>query len=516
MKDDEYILELRKIRKTFGSLVANDNIDLKIKKGTIHSIVGENGAGKSTLMNIVTCLHKPDSGEIIYKGQKINFKNPMEASKQGIGMVHQEFMLFNDLSVLENIIMGYEGGSNKIFIDKEGCKKNIKEICNQYKFNVPLDVMINNLPVALLQQIEIVKLLYRGADLLILDEPTSVLTPLGIEGLFSALKFLKNIGKTIIFITHKLKEVFAISDYITVLRDGKVSGNILPSEINEAKLASLMVGREVILKAQKLDSVFGEKVLEVKDLSYIDNGSYRLRDINFDLRTGEIVGIAGIAGSGQQKLIETVMGLLKPEKGSRIFLFGENVVEKSIRERRLMGLGYIPQDRMNEGINTLSSIWENAIMGFHIVHGFKSKIFLDRKEVSTFTNQIIDKYSVKVQSIDDKVQSLSGGNIQKLIVGREFLQGYKLLVIEDPTRGLDVGAIEFVWKKIIEIAATGVAILLISHDLNEVMQLSDRIFVMYNGLLKEGGLHGELNENEIGLLMTGGESVYETFLKNKR
>lgn len=514
MKEKKYVLEFKEIRKTFGSLVANDDIDLEIKEGTIHAIVGENGAGKSTLMNIVTCLHKPDSGDIFFRGQKVNFKNPMEASNNGIGMVHQEFMLFNDLSVLDNIIMGFEGGTNNLFIDREESRLKISDICDKYKFNIPLEVKINNLPVAMLQQIEIVKLLYRGADLLIFDEPTSVLTPQGIEGLFSAFKFLKSTGKTIIFITHKLKEVFAIADFITVLRDGRVTGNVLPSEVDETKLANLMVGREVILEAKKLKSHIGEKVMEVKNLSYTEHGTERLRNINFCLREGEILGIAGIAGSGQQKLSDIIVGLLKPQKNSEIFLFGKSIVEKTIRDRRLMGLGYIPQDRMNEGINGEATIWENAIMGFHIVHGFTSPIFLNKKEIGSYTNNIVGKYNVKIQSIKDKVTSLSGGNIQKLIIGREFSQGCKMLVVEDPTRGLDVGAIEFVWKKIIEIANAGVAILLVSHDLNEVMQLSDRILVMYNGLLKDAGGHGELDENEIGLIMTGGESGYETFTQN--
>lgn len=507
MNETEYILELRDIKKTFGSLVANDNINLKVRKGTIHAIVGENGAGKSTLMSIVTNIHKPDSGEILLNGKKVIFKDPMDARAHGIGMVYQEFMLFQDLTVIDNIIMGFEEKKFGVFIDPKKSRKKIKDICDKYKFNIPIDSKVNNLPVALLQQIEIVKILYRGADILILDEPTSVLTPQGIEGLFNALKFLKQIGKTIIFITHKLKEVFAISDYITVLKDGKVTGNVLPSEIDEARLANLMVGREVILQTNKLESNFGKVVLDVKNLTVTDNeGVIRVKGLNFKVRSGEIVGIAGVAGSGQQQLIESIIGLRTPDKGSEILIFGQDSIHKSIRERRCMGMGYIPQDRMVEGVNAIASVWENAIMGYHIVHGFKSKLILDRKEIFSFTNEIVDNYSVKVQNINDKVKSLSGGNIQKLIVGREFSQDYKLLIIEDPTRGIDVGAIEFVWKKIIEIAASGVAVLLISHELNEVMQLSDRIMVMFDGTLSDGGLYKQLTENEIGLLMTSGAS----------
>ena len=352
-------------------------------------------------------------------------------------------------------------------------------------------------------------MLYKGADIIILDEPTSVLTPQGVEGLFDAIRFLKQHGKTIIFISHKLKEVFTIADEITVLRDGKVSGHVYPNEVNENELANMMVGREVMLQSNKVMCPPGDKILEVKNLSVKDKeGVLRVKNVSFDIRAGEIVGIAGVAGSGQQQLVEAIFGARKPEQGAEIRFCGEDITYKTSRERRCMGIGYVPQDRLGAGGNAVGTLWENAIMGYHVAHGFKSKVFLNRQEVEDFSNQVIDEFHVKCQGLNDKLRSLSGGNIQKLIVGRESIQNNKLLIVEDPTRGIDVGAIEFVWSKLLEIAKSGMAVLLVSHELNEVMQLSDRILVIYNGELSDGGRYQELTDKEIGLLMLGGEHVH--------
>jgi simple sugar transport system ATP-binding protein len=506
MDGSECIVQMKNIRKTFGALAANNNISLNVKKGTVHALIGENGAGKSTLMNILTGIHKPDSGEIIIKGRKVVLRNSFDAAKLGIGMVYQEFMLFRDLTVIDNIIMGFEVNKGRFFIDKAKCRQKIEDICKQYHFNIPLDSKVNDLPVAILQQVEIVKVLYKGADIIIMDEPTSVLTPQGIRGLFEAIRYLAENGKTIIFITHKLKEVIEISDYITVLRNGTVTGNVANDGINENELAKLMVGRDVILEAKKIKPNPGEVILSVNNLKVKDrDGVLRVKGVNLEVKAGEIVGIAGVAGSGQQELVEALFGIREPEGGSEIIYRGSNIVDKSIAIRRCMGIGYVPQDRLGSGSNVLSNIWENSIMGYHIAHGFKNKIFLDHNEIDSFTNKIVEQYNVKIQNIDDKVNTLSGGNIQKLIVGREFIQDNKLLIVEDPTRGIDVGAIEFIWERIIEIAQSGVGILLISHELNEVMQLSDRIKVMYNGMLRDGGSYKELTEEQIGILMLGGE-----------
>jgi simple sugar transport system ATP-binding protein len=340
-----------------------------------------------------------------------------------------------------------------------------------------------------------------------LDEPSAVLTPQGVEGLFVAIRSLKEMGKTIIFISHKLKEVFRIADRISVMRGGKLVNSVLPGDINEQQLANMMVGNEVMLKAQKLPCNPGEILLSIRNLNVTDSkGVKRLKEVSLDIHAGEIVGIAGVAGSGQQQLIEAIIGLRTPDAGSHIELFGNDVLGTSVRERRCMGMSYVPQDRMSEGVNPAGDVWENAIMGYHIVKGFSSKLWLKRREINKFTKKIIDNYSVKVQNLNDNIRSLSGGNIQKLIVGREFSQDSRLLIIADPSRGIDVGAIEFIWKKIIDFAAGGVGVLLISHELNEVMELSDRIMVMYNGAIQPAGVYGELSEYELGYIMMGGNS----------
>lgn len=502
---NDYVLETRKICKNFGALKANDNINLKVKRQTIHAILGENGAGKSTLMNILTNIYKADSGDILINGKIMRFKNPRDAARAGIGMVYQEFMLARELTVLENIIIGYEEGKGP-FIDKKENRRKCVELCKKYHLDLPLDEKLTELPVAVLQQIEIAKVLFRGADIIIMDEPTSALTPQGIEGLFLALKELKNQGKTIILITHKLDEIFAVSDVLTIMRDGKLIGTFEPFEINQQQAANLMVGREVVLEAQKVPCHPGKTILNIEKLHVRDSeGIERVKGVDLQVHAGEIVGIAGVAGAGQQFLVEALFGLRNPEKNSRIEFKGENIVGKSPGELRKSGIGYVPQDRISTGCNTKGNLWENAIMGYHRAHGFTPKWRLDRKQANAFTMQVLKTFDVKYQSVEEPIGSLSGGNIQKLIVGREFLQNCDLLIIEDPTRGIDVGAIEYIWAKIIEFAAGGTAILLVSHELNEIMQLSDHIYVMYNGYLRDGGGHGELNENEIGLIMTGGK-----------
>ncbi|MBC5581381.1 ABC transporter ATP-binding protein [Anaerofilum sp. BX8] len=507
MDKPDYILQMKEIRKTFGPLVANDNISLNIERGTVHAIVGENGAGKSTLMNILTDIYKADSGDIILNGKKVVFKNSLDAARHGIGMIYQEFMLYPELSVYDNLILGFEEKKLGVFIDKKACKKKIEQICRDYSFDLPMKTLVKDLPVAILQQVEIVKALYRGADIIIMDEPTSVLTPQGIQGLFRAMRNLVSSGKTIIFISHKLKEVFEIADRITVMKDGKISGEVLPGEVTENQLASMMVGRDVILQANKVEVDFGEPVLSVKNLQVKDkDGVLRVKGVDLDVRRGEIVGLAGVAGSGQQQLVEALFGLRAPETGSAVYFEDTDITRATPRQRRCMGIGYVPQDRLGAGANGQSSIWETAIMGYHVAHGFKSRFLLNFRQIEEFTGRIVDNFAVKCQKTSDKIRSLSGGNIQKVVVGREFLQDNKLLIIEDPTRGIDVGAIEFIWKKIIDLAAGGVSVLLISHELNEVMQLADTIKVVYEGQLYDGGAHGELTEEEIGLIMMGGKS----------
>lgn len=499
-------LELKGITKTFGSLVANNSIDLSVRKGEIHAIIGENGAGKSTLMNVLSGIYQPDSGQILINGKPQRFSNATAANRAGIGMVHQEFMLFPELSVLDNVIMGFEQLSMPGIIGRKKSEAAVRDICEKFNFNVPLHARVESLPVAILQQVEIVKVLYHGADIIIFDEPTSVLTPQGIEGLFKAFRALTEKGKTILFITHKLQEVLAVADSITVLKDGQVTCHTTPAETDEKELARMMVGRDVLLNAVRPEKTMGEDTLRVENLRVLDEkGKLRVKDVSFSVKAGEIVGIAGIAGSGERELIAALFGLMPAASGTVSFE-GRNIESLSTRERRKLGIGYVPQDRNAEGANRAAPLWENCMMGYHVAHGFKKSWLIDHKEIFDFTQQVVDNYSVKAGSIHSIVSELSGGNVQKLIVGREFMQDNKLLIIEDPTRGIDIGAIEFIWEKIQQLSAQGVSVLMVSHELNEVMELSDRIMVMYDGKLIEAGLHGEKTEEEIGILMMGGQS----------
>lgn len=500
----EYELAMRGIRKTFGHLIANDQIDLFVRKGSIHAIIGENGAGKSTLMSILSGVQRADSGEIQLAGNTIDIQQPMDAVTHGIGMVYQEFMQFPELSVLDNIIMGYEPQKG-LCIDYRQAKKTLEEVCNKYDLRIPLDAKVKKLPVSVLQQVEIVKVLYKNANILILDEPTSVLTPQGIEGLFAALRSLRNKGKTIIIITHKLKEVIEIADDITVLKDGRVTGRLPASEADEHLLARLMVGREVLLQAEKLPCTPTEELLRVENLSVRDSrGVERVKNASFTVRAGEIVGICGIAGSGESELVSAIVGLSDMEKNSRVELCGEDMKGKTVAQRRKRGMGYVPQDRNRMGVNKWGSILDSIFMGHHIVSGKSNRFLIDTKASQDFAKQVVQDFQVKTDNIYNKVSSLSGGNVQKLLVGREFSDHYQLMIMEDPTRGIDIGAIEFIWKKIIRYAASGMGVLLVSHELNEVMQLSDRILVMHNGTLKELENGPSMPEKEIGLYMLGG------------
>lgn len=508
METMETILELRGVTKRFGSLTANRNIDLKVKKGSVHAIIGENGAGKSTLMNIISGIHRMDAGQLLLHGKPAAFRSPTDASKAGIGMVYQEFMLFPELSILDNLMMGYEPRNRAGLIDRGRVRAQVEEILQTYGFNIPLDGLIRDQSVAMLQQIEIVKILYRGAELIIFDEPTSVLTPSGIEGLFRAMRFLISKGKTILFITHKLQEVLEIADEITVLKDGAVVGSTTPAQTTREQLASMMVGREVMLKAAKVEKKTGEAVLEIRGLrARNDEGIEKLSGVDLTVRAGEIVGLAGVAGSGQVELVECLYGLRKPQGGSIRFL-GRDITCGTPRAHRQAGIGLVPQDRMAAGCCRSAPIWENCIMGYHVAHGFHPPWLIDRREALAFTERVVADFSVKTASLFDPIASLSGGNVQKLIVGREFSQDNRLLIMEDPTRGIDIGAIEFIWKKIEELAAAGAAVLLVSQELSEVMEVSDRILVVYNGRFYDGGRHGELTETEIGLLMTGGGEAH--------
>ena len=506
LQSEIYALETQGISKHFGAIKANDNINLRIRKGTIHCIIGENGAGKSTLMRIFTNIYKQDSGEVFVNGKKRELSKPLDAVKEGIGMVYQEFMLAENLTVFENVIAGYEKGKGP-FIDFHNSRELVEEICNSYNLPLPLDEKVAELAVATKQQVEIVKVLYRGANIIIMDEPTATLTPQGIIGLFDAMRFLKSSGKTVVFITHKLDEVLEIADEISVLRDGKLIGIYSPQEVDKQKLANLMVGRSVILEANKqIVEKSNIEILKLKNVKVKDsNGIERVKGVDLKVHKGEIVGIAGVAGSGQKSLVEAIFGLVKSEKGSIIELEGKDITESNPLLNRTNGVSYVSQDRLGVGCNIKSNVWENIIMGYHRVRGFSPPWLLKRKDAMQYAGQIVNAFDVRTQSLETKVGNLSGGNIQKLIVGREFSLGETLLIVEDPTRGIDVGAIEYIWSKILEFSTKGISVLLISHELNEVMQLSDTIYVMFDGQLLYAGKHGQLTDVEIGILMTGGD-----------
>lgn len=506
----EYILELKNISKYYGLFAANKDISMKVKKGTVHAIVGENGAGKSTLMNIIAGVNRPNGGEILLNGTSVQFRDANDANRAGIGMVQQEFMLFDQLSVLDNIIIGYESVHKGAFLDHKTCEKKIQQICEEYGFHFDLHTLVRDLPIAVQQQVEIVKVLYRNAEIIILDEPTAVLPYQEVQGLFKAIRYLIQQGKTVLFITHKLKEVLEISDVVTVMKNGCISGEVATKDATERLLTNMMVGREVMLQLDKKLCEHTEPVMEVKNFRVRDERKIlRVKDVSFTLNKGEILGIVGVSGNGQNELVEALTGIRKFESGT-ISINGTQVERPTVRENRLHQLGYVPQDRIKYGSSPTSTLVENAIMGYHLNHLKKKKFLMDYRGAKQFTDTVIENFKVKVQSRNDLAGSLSGGNLQKLIVGREFSQGNKILIIEDPTRGIDIGAIELIWHEIQnQVENEGVSVILITYDMNEAMTLSDRILVMYDGGFNHEFIGPDYDEKEIGLYMLGG-AVDET------
>lgn len=495
----EYALEVKNLKKHFGQVKANDGINLSIKKGEIHAIVGENGAGKTTMVKSLCGLHKPTEGEIIVFNEPVVFNSPENAIKKGIGIVHQHFMLVEALTVLENIILGAEP-SRKMMLDKDGARKNIEKICKQYNLEMNLDSRVGDLPVGLQQRVEILKILYRGAKLIILDEPTAVLTPQEIDSLFSILRDLTKKECSIIFITHKLKEVMEVSDTVTVIRDGKSVGSWDIKKVNEKMLANSMVGRDVLLevKKEKKDS-FGEDILIVENLiTEKSNSEQAVEGISFTVKEGEIFGIIGVAGNGQEALVESILGLNKIVAGSITLkdgTKGNNFREKSI--------GCIPSDRLKEGLIKEFSVMENIYLGFQHSSKVLEKGFLSDRKIKKLTKDIIEEYKVKVPEIKASINSLSGGNQQKLIIGRELHSMPKLILAVQPTRGVDIGAIEFIYENILKRRKDNSAILLVSNELEEVLSLSDRIGILFRGRLVGIGCPEDFTKEQIGLMMAG-------------
>lgn len=498
----EYVIEMLNIRKVFGNFVANDNITLQLKKGEIHALLGENGAGKSTLMNVLFGLYQPDGGEIRVKGKKVNIANPNVANDLGIGMVHQHFMLVDTFTVTENIILGSEptkGGQ----IDIEKAEQEVRELSERYGLAVDPKAKIADISVGMQQRVEILKTLYRGADILIFDEPTAVLTPQEIQELIQIMKALVREGKSIILITHKLKEIMEVCDRVTVIRRGKGIGTLNVSETNPNELASLMVGREVHFKTEKQPPKVGKPVLEIENLVVKDSrGVTAVDHLNLTVHAGEIVGIAGVDGNGQTELIEAITGLIKSESGS-IRLNGKEIRNLTPRQITETGVGHIPQDRHKHGLVLDFSIGENMVLQTYYKEPYSKRGVLNFKAIYDKARQLIQEFDVRTPDEYMKARALSGGNQQKAIIGREVDRDPDLLVAAQPTRGLDVGAIEFIHKRLIEQRDKGKAVLLVSFELDEIMNVSDRIAVIYEGKIVAIVDPKETTEQELGLLMAG-------------
>ncbi|MFT4413625.1 ABC transporter ATP-binding protein [Fredinandcohnia humi] len=499
----EYVVEMLNIRKEFPGIVANDNITLTLKKGEIHALLGENGAGKSTLMGVLFGMYQPDKGTIKINGEEVKISNPNVANRLGIGMVHQHFKLVDNFTVTENIILGSEPLKG-ITLDIDKAAKRIEELSKYYGLNVDPHAKIEDISVGMQQRVEIMKMLYREADVLILDEPTAVLTPNEIEELMKIMRNLINEGKSIIIITHKLKEIKAVADRCTVIRRGKGIGTVNVAEASEASLAEMMVGRHVSFKVDKKESTAGDVVLEIDSLSVINNRKVMgLKNFSLEVKKGEIVGIAGVEGNGQTELVEAITGLRKAESG-RVLLNGEDITTIPIRQRIEKGIAHIPEDRQKRGLVLDYSLQSNMVLQVYNKQPFSRSGLLNVGAMKEYAKKILENFDVRSgEGAASIARTLSGGNQQKAIIGRELELNPDLLVAVQPTRGLDVGSIEYIHKRLIEHRDKGKAVLLVSLELDEVLQLSDRIAIVNNGELVGVVNASETNENEVGLMMAG-------------
>ncbi|WP_421740565.1 ABC transporter ATP-binding protein [Cellulomonas sp.] len=494
-------LELQGITKTFGPLVANDHIDLVVEPGEIHALLGENGAGKSTLMNVLYGLYDPDDGQILVDDVPVRFVGPGDAMAAGIGMVHQHFMLVPVFTVAENVVLGHEPVRGAGLIDLPEARRRVKEISDQFGFHVDPDAYIEDLPVGVQQRVEIIKALSRHAKVLILDEPTAVLTPQETDELIGIMRQLKESGTSIVFITHKLREVRAVADRITIIRRGKVVGTAEPTT-SETELASLMVGRSVDLGVDRSVAVPGEATVQVRNLTVIDEAGVRqVDDVSFDVARGEILAIAGVQGNGQTELTEVMLGLQSPVAGS-VQLDGVELVGRSVRDVLHAGVGFVPEDRSTDGVIADFSIAENLILDLHRYEPFARGVALRPAAVRENADKRIAEFDVRTGSIDAHASTLSGGNQQKVVLAREMSRPLRLLIASQPTRGLDVGSIEFVHTRIVQERDNGTPVIIVSTELDEVLALADRILVMYRGRVV-GDVPGGTDRDVLGLMMAG-------------
>ncbi|CDQ19684.1 ABC transporter ATP-binding protein [Halobacillus karajensis] len=498
----DYVIEMLNIRKEFPGIVANNNINLQVKKGEIHALLGENGAGKSTLMNVLFGLYQPEKGEIKVRGKKVNITDPNVANEQGIGMVHQHFMLVDTFTVTENIVLGSEPKKAGT-VNLKHAEEQVRELSERYGLNVDPKAKIRDISVGMQQRVEILKTLYRGAEILIFDEPTAVLTPQEIKELIDIMNSLVKEGKSIILITHKLKEIMEVCDRCTVIRKGRGIGTLDVADTNPTELASLMVGREVSFSSEKTKANPEDVFLSVKDLMVKDvRGVEMVKGLNLEVRAGEIVGIAGVDGNGQSELIEAITGLRKSEAGS-IHLHNKPITNLTPRKVTQSGVSHIPQDRHKFGLILDFPIGENVVLQSYHGKPYSKKGIMNFKQIYKKAKALISEYDVRTPSAETPARSLSGGNQQKAIIGREVDRSPDLIIAAQPTRGLDVGAIEFIHQKLIEERDKGRAVLLLSFELDEIMNLSDRISVIFDGKIIADVKPEETSEQELGLLMAG-------------
>lgn len=502
MSEEVPVLEVRGITKRFPGVLANDAINMKLYKGRVLGLLGENGAGKSTLMNMIYGMYKPDEGSILVNGQPITINEPGDAIRSGIGMVHQHFQLVDILTVTENVMLGNESHLFG-FLQTPIARRRIQQISKDYGLNVDPDALVRDLPVGTQQRVEIIKALYRNADILILDEPTAVLTPQEAIGLFRVMRTLLERGVSIIFISHKLKEIIEICDDVVVLRRGKVAGEANPKTSTTQSLASLMVGRDVLLDVSKQPAQSGAVVLHIQNLSvHNERDIPAVKDVSFEVRAGEILGIAGVQGNGQTELVEALTGLRRAIRGS-ITLNGQDITQSDPRTITMMGTAHVPEDRQKVGMVGPFPVMQNMVLNTYFKKPFAHRRVIDDRAIAENAAALVAQYDVRPPIINNPIQGLSGGNQQKVIVAREFSRPIKLLIASQPTRGLDVGSIEFIHKQLIRMRDEGTAVIVVSAELDEILSLSDRVAVMFDGHMIDILPIAQADRNTVGLRMAG-------------